>query len=87
MQRHLLRLLPMEVWQGVLGFCPFVEYVRMTPGGKAASREFYFLLKQSLLELCFGSVLPSPALGGLWMASRHSLASYTRVLHLGLCVF
>ena len=73
----------MEVWQEVLGFCPFEEYARMTTS-KPASRELYFLLKQSLLELHFGSMLPSPALGGLWMASRDVLATDPRVLNLGL---
>ena len=84
LQCHLLWMLPMEVWQEVLGFCPCKEYTRMATG-KPASREFYFLLKQSLLELRFGRILPSPALGGLWIASRDALASHTRVLHLGLC--
>ena len=82
-QRHLLWMLPIEAWQEVLGFCPFDEYARMTTS-MLASREFYFLLKQSLLELRFGSMLPSPALGGLWMASRDMLATYPRVLLLGL---
>ena len=85
-QRHLLRMLPLEVWQEVLGFCPFEEYARMTAGSKLASREFYFVLKQSLLELSFedDDVLRSPALCGLWMASRVVEATYPRVLHLGL---
>lgn len=47
------------------------------------SREFYYLLKQSLLELRFPALTPSPALGGLWMASRDLQASQPRVLHLG----
>lgn len=84
LQRRLLWMLPVEAWQEVLGFCPFKEYVRMTR--RPASREFYFLLKQSLLELRFGSMLPSPALGGLWMASRDVMATRTRVLHLGFFV-
>ena len=75
----------MEVWQEVFGFCPFEEYATMALD-KPASREFYYLLKQSLLELRFGSALPSPALGGLWMASRDVLASLPRVLRLGLCL-
>lgn len=83
LQRHLLCMLPMEVWQQVLGFCSFEVCCRMT---KPASREFYYLLKQSLLELRFGSMLPSSALGVLWMASRDLLASHPRVLLLGLFV-
>ena len=84
LQRHLLWMLPMEVWQEVLGFCPCTEYARLVTR-KPAAREFYFLLKQSLQELRFCRMLPSPALGGLWMASRDVLASHIRVLHLGLC--
>ena len=85
LQRHLLWMLPMELWQEVLGFCAFPEYARMTKLRKAVSREFYFLLKQSLLELRFDCVLPSPGLGGLWMASRDVQATCTHILHLGLC--
>lgn len=70
----------------MLGFCTFPEYASMT-AGKPASREFYFVLKQSLLELRFSRQLPSPALGGLWMASRDPLAASTRVLHLGASLF
>ena len=51
------------------------------------SWEFYFLFKQSLLELRFDTLFPSPALRGLWMASRDMQATFTRVLHLGLLVF
>jgi len=77
-------MLPQEVWQEVLGFCPCKEYSRLVvPPSMLPSREFYFVLKQSLLELHFGSMLPSPALGGLWMASRHPMASRVRVLCLG----
>ena len=79
-------MLPLEAWQEVLGFCPFAEYSRMATS-KPASREFYFLLKQSLLELHFLKMFPSPALGGLWMASRDVQATYARVLFLGLFVF
>ena len=85
LQRHLLWMLPLEVWQEVLGFCAFEEHARVMEK-KPASREFYFLLKQSLLELRFGSMLPSSALGVLWMASRDLLASHPRVLLLGLFV-
>ena len=43
-----------------------------------ACREFYSLLKQSLLEL------PplTPALGGLWLATRDPLANLVRVLRM-----
>ena len=90
LQRHLLWMLPLEVWQQVLGFCPCPVYARLVRN--PSNREFYHLLKQSLLELHFGSMLPSPALGGLWMASRHPEAARPRILHLGsrflpLCPF
>ena len=80
----MLWVLPLEVWQQVLGFCPFDEYARLTAGG-ITSREFYYLLKQSLLDLRFGTKLPAPAVGGLWMASRDVLATHVRVLCLGIC--
>ena len=67
-------MLPLEMWQEVLGFCPLQEYKTMAP----ACREFYSLLKQSLLEL------PplTPALGGLWLATRDPLANLVRVLRM-----
>ena len=65
-------MLPVEMWQEVLGFCSLQEYKTLVP----VSREFYLLLKQSLLEL------PplTPALGGLWLATRDPMASLVRVL-------
>ena len=67
-------MLPVEVWQEVLGFCPLEEYATLIP----ACREFYLLLKQSLLEL------PplTPALGGLWLATRDPMAALVRVLRM-----
>ena len=67
-------MLPVEVWQKVLGFCPLQEYKTSAP----ACREFYLLRKQSLLEL------PplTPALGGLWLATRDPMASLVRVLRI-----
>lgn len=67
-------MLPVEVWQEVLGFCSLQEYATLIP----ACREFYFLLKQSLLEL---PPLTS-ALGGLWLATRDPLANLVRVLRM-----
>ena len=65
-------MLPVEMWQEVLGFCPLQEYQALVP----VSREFYLLLKQSLLEL------PplTTALGGLWLATRDPMATPVRVL-------
>ena len=121
----MLEILPVEVWQEVLGFCPFEEYVRLAgfqsdpeeeesfsvvqlereepweeeleeegageeeeePGKcrAAPSREFYFLLKVSLLEMRFSGMLPSALLGGLWAASRGLDGRYIRKLRLGEC--
>ena len=67
-------MLPVEVWQEVLGFCSLQEYKTMDP----VSREFYLLLKQSLLEL---PPLTS-GLGGLWLATRDPMASLVRVLRM-----
>ena len=67
-------MLPVEVWQEVLGFCSLQEYKTLVP----VSREFYLLLKQSLLEL---PPLTS-ALGGLWLATRDPMASLVRVLRI-----
>ena len=67
-------MLPVEVWQKVLGFCPLQEYKTMAP----ACREFYILLKQSLLEL---PPLTS-GLGGLWLATRDPMATRVRVLRM-----
>ena len=60
LQHRLLWLLSVEVWQEVLGFCSFHEYNRLK-SNKLASRDFYFLLKQSLLEMQFFRMMPSPA--------------------------
>ena len=67
-------MLPVEMWQEVLGFCPLEEYATLIP----ACREFYLLLKQSLLEL------PplTPALGGLWLATSGPMANLVRVLRM-----
>ena len=67
-------MLPVEVWQKVLGFCPLQEYKTSAP----ACREFYLLRKQSLLEL------PplTPALGGLWLATSGPMANLVRVLRM-----
>ena len=67
-------MLPVEMWQEVLGFCSLQEYKALVP----VSREFYSLLKQSLLEL------PplTPALGGLWLATRDPNATLVRVLRM-----
>ena len=67
-------MLPVEVWQEVLGFCPLEEYATLIP----ACREFYLLLKQSLLEL---PPLTS-GLGGLWLATRDPMATRVRVLRM-----
>ena len=67
-------LLPVEMWQEVLGFCPLEEYATLIP----ACREFYLLLKQSLLEL---PPLTS-ALGGLWLVTRGPMATLVRVLRI-----
>ena len=67
-------MLPVEMWQEVLGFCPLQEYKTIAP----VSREFYSLLKQSLLEL---PPLTS-ALGGLWLATRDPNATLVRVLRM-----
>ena len=67
-------MLPVEVWQEVLGFCPLQDYKTLIP----ACREFYLLLKQSLLEL---PPLTS-ALGGLWLATRGPMATLVRVLRI-----
>ena len=94
-------MLPAEVWQEVLGFCPFEEYARLvgicsSGGGEGrrvllqwgdsapVSREFYLLLKLSLLEMRFHTMLPSASLGGLWMASRGLEAKPVHKLRLGL---
>jgi len=63
-----------EMWQEVLGFCSLQEYKTLVP----VSREFYLLLKQSLLEL---PPLTS-ALGGLWLMTRDPMASLVRVLRI-----
>ena len=83
LQRSLLWMLPLEMWQEALDFCSFPDYTRMI----CILREFYFLLEQSLLELRIDTLFPSPALGGLWMASRDMQATFTRVLHLDFLVF
>lgn len=84
-KRRLLWMLPLEGWQEVLGFCPFQESSRMTRTLTPASREFYFLLKQSLLEMCFWEKYSLPQhWRGLWIASRDALATRARVLHLGV---
>ena len=83
LQRSLLWMLPLEMWQEALDFCSFPDYTRMI----CFSWGFYYLFKQSLLELRIDTLFPSPALGGLWMASRDMQATFTRVLHLGLSVF
>ena len=89
-------MLPVEVWQEVLGFCPFDVYtwliglrraaVRWRPSvewlARPASREFYHLLKLSLLEMTFRDLLPSASLGGLWLASRGEEAKCIRKLRL-----
>ena len=67
-------MLPVEMWQEVLGFCPLEEYATLIP----ACREFYLLLKQSLLEL---PPLTS-ALGGLWLVTRGPMATLVRVLRI-----
>ena len=67
-------MLPVEMWQEVLGFCSLEEYKTLVP----VSREFYLLLKQSLLEL---PPLTS-ALGGLWLATRDPMATLVRVLRI-----
>ena len=67
-------MLPVEMWQEVLGFCSLQEYKTLVP----VSREFYLLLKQSLLEL---PPLTS-ALGGLWLVTRDPMASLVRVLRI-----
>lgn len=97
-QRVLLWMLPLEVWQQVLGFCPFEEYARLVGlrgGGdkgerslcwwssRTASREFYLVLKHSLLEMRFDRVLPSAWLGGLWQASRTWEGKHIKTLRLG----
>lgn len=93
-------MVPLEVWQAVLGFCPFEEYARLVglrPGSQEncflewhslpASREFYHLLKHSQLEMRFDYMLPSPCMGGLWLASRVPAAgSFIRSLRLGLAL-
>lgn len=47
------------------------------------SREFYFLLKQSLLEMRLCRAFPSAFMGGLWIASRGLQAPCIRKLRLG----
>ena len=104
-QKLLLWMLPAEVWQEVLGFCPFDEYARLVGmrsveegstwisytdlrlrwASQPPSREFYHLLKLSLLEMRFHTMLPSPSLGGLWLASRGLEARFIRKLRLGGC--
>ena len=82
-------MLPLEVWQEVLGFCPCEEYVSLI--NSAASREFYSILKDSLLEMRFCVMLPSAWLGGMWEATRSPAARCVRKLRLGgrsgVCVF
>ena len=73
-RRHLLCMLPVEVWQEVLGFCACDEYTRLVGlrrvdetvkwRAQPASRELYFVLKHSLLEMRFHTMLPSASLGG-----------------------
>lgn len=81
LQRVLLWVLPVEAWREVLGFCPFEEYAHLVGlrrsatwtvqwRSQPASREFYHLLKLSLLEMRFHTMLPSASLGGRWLASR-----------------
>ena len=93
LQSVLLWMLPVEMWQEVLGCCPFDEYARLAGlrrveyslqwHSQPASREFYHLLKLSLLEMRFHAMLPSPSLGGLWLASRGEEARFIRNLRLG----
>lgn len=52
---------------------------------RTSSREFYFLLKLSMLEMRFHKVLPSASLGGLWVVSRDPETRYIRKLRLGRC--
>ena len=59
LQRSLLWMLPLEMWQEALDFCSFPDYTRMI----SASGKFHFLLEQSLLEQRFDTLFPSPALG------------------------
>lgn len=77
----------------MLGFCPFDEYA-MQVGlrlvgeslrwrSRPPSREFYHLLKLSLLEMRFDRLLPSASLGGMWLASRGPEARIIRKLYLG----
>ena len=92
-RRHLLCMLPVEVWQEVLGFCACDEYTRLVGlrrvdetvkwRAQPASRELYFVLKHSLLEMCFDRVLPSAWLGGLWQASRTWEGKHIKTLRLG----
>ena len=85
------------MWQEVLGFCPFNEYAQLVGlhcadhrrparrwSSHPASSEFYFLLKMSLLEMRFRTALPSPTLGGLWLASRGPEAKMICRLRMGL---
>ena len=48
-----------------------------------ATRELYHLLKLSLLEMLFHTMLPSASLGGLWLASRGPESRFVRKLRLG----
>ena len=92
-RRYLLCMLPVEVWQEVLGFCACDEYTRLVGlrrvgetvkwRSQPASRELYFVLKHSLLEMRFHTMLPSASLGGLWLASRGPESRFVRKLRLG----
>ena len=48
-----------------------------------ATRELYHLLKLSLLEMLFHTMLPSASLGWWWLASRGPEAKFIRKLRLG----
>ena len=68
-QRALCLSLPEDVWRIVLSFTDPLEYTSLSRKSCGVNREFYTLLKNSLVLIRLHSPV-SPLLGMVWMHSR-----------------
>ena len=68
-QATVSRVLPEEVWRGVLGYADPDEYYALTRHAAGVSREFYWLLKNSLTTFRVHRPVV-PLCGLVWLHSR-----------------
>mgnify|MGYP001069737295 CR=1 FL=1 len=76
------RVLPEEVWRGVLGYADPDEYYALTRHAAGVSREFYWLLKNSLTTFRVHRPVV-PLCGLVWLHSRDTHFSRIKCVEVG----